>query len=181
MNDQRTHQPIAGPGPVAAYLARRAAAYLLDVVLLAGAVLLTQGALAVLGAGLPATALGWQVEAWVLATGSLPAWFYFIALEHFSGATFGKRLLGLRVESARGGRLSLGQASLRTVLKLLPWELTHITLLLPTPIWGDPNTGLRLGLIVVYAMLGLYVAAAALTPRRQSLPDLLSGSVVVEK
>jgi len=181
MNDARTHHPIVGPGPVAAYLARRAAAYLLDVALLAGAVLLTQGALSVAGAGLPPTALGWQVEAWVLATVSLPAWLYFIALDYVSGATLGKRPFGLRVESARGGRLALGQAALRTVLKLLPWELTHITLLLPTPIWSDPSAGLRPGLIVVYALLGLYVAAAAFTPRRQSLPDLLSGTVVVQK
>ncbi len=166
---------------VAAYLARRAAAYLLDVALLAGAVLVTQGALRLLGVGLPPAALGWQVEAWVLATVSLPAWLYFIALDHFSGATVGKRRLGLRVESARGGRLTWGQAALRTVFKLLPWELTHATLLLPTPIWFDPNAGLRPGLIAVYVLLGLYVAAAALTPRRQSVPDLLSGAVVAQK
>lgn len=178
-NETRATNPTAGFGPPAAYLARRAAAYLLDVALLAGAVLFIQSALRVLGAGLPPTALGWQVEAWVLATVSLPVWLYFIAWEHSRGATLGKRLLSLRVANARGGRLSLGQAALRTILKLLPWELTHLTLLLPSPMWSDPNPGFRFGLVAVYALLGLYLAVAALTPRRQAVHDLAAGSVVI--
>jgi uncharacterized RDD family membrane protein YckC len=172
--EMQTTRPLI----TAAYLARRSTAYLIDVGMLAGAAGLVQALLALMGAGLPAAASGLQVEAWVLVTVSLPVWLYFIGLEHLTGATLGKRLLGLRVERASGGRLSLGRAWLRTALKLLPWELTHITLLLPTPIWSAPNPGFRLGFIAVYALLGLYLAAAALTPRRQSLPDLAAGALV---
>jgi uncharacterized RDD family membrane protein YckC len=163
---------------LAAYFARRSAAYLVDVTLLGVAVVLTQSVLAFTGAGLPATASGWLVEAWVLATVSLPVWLYFIVLERATGTTLGKRLLGLRVERASGGRIGLGQAAVRTVIKLLPWELTHLTLLLPVPMWTDPNAGVRPGLIVVYGLLGLYVAAVALTPRQQSLHDLAAGTSV---
>jgi uncharacterized RDD family membrane protein YckC len=166
------------PTALAGYLARRAAAYIVDVAALAAGVVVTQGALVLVGAGLPATASGWQVEAWVLATVSIPIWLYFIVLECRAGWTLGKRLLGLRVENTSGGRLSWGQAVLRTGLKLLPWELTHLTLLLPVPMWADPNTGFRPGLIIVYALLGLYLATAALTPRRQTVPDLIARTIV---
>jgi uncharacterized RDD family membrane protein YckC len=112
---------------------------------------------------------------------SLPVWLYFSLLESSAvQATLGKRLLGLRVLRLRGGRLSRGQALARTALKLLPWELTHVTLLLPTPIWADPQAGFRPGLIVVYGLLAAYLAAAVLTPRRQTLPDLAAGTVVIE-
>jgi len=172
--------PAKGFGAVAAYLARRAAAYVVDLLLLAAAVVLTQGAVRLAGVGLPADAPGLQIEAWILATVSLPIWLYFITLEHSSaGATLGKRLLRLRVERARGGRPSWGQAALRTLLKLLPWELTHLTLMLPVPMWSDPNPSFRFGLFVVSALLGLYLLTAALTPRRQSVHDLAAGTAVV--
>jgi hypothetical protein len=86
----------------------------------------------------------------------------------------------LRVERFQGGRVSWGQALARTLLKLLPWELTHMTLLLPAPIWADPQPGFRLGLVLVYGLLAAYLAAALLTPRRQTLPDLITGTVVIE-
>ncbi|MCK5945101.1 MAG: RDD family protein [Planctomycetes bacterium] len=41
------------------------------------------------------------------------------------GATVGKRLLGLRVVTARGERLPRLRALARTLVKLLPWELGH--------------------------------------------------------
>jgi uncharacterized RDD family membrane protein YckC len=163
-------------------LLRRGAAYGLDVTGLAVLVLATQWAWrALTGGRLPQPSSGWEIEAWVLLSVSLPIWLYFIALERSAGqATLGKRLMGLRVERIGGGRIRPGQAVARTALKLLPWELTHLTLLVPAPIWSDPQAGWRPGLFVVYGLLAAYAAAAALTPRRQTLPDLAAGTVVIE-
>ncbi len=168
-----THHPYAG-------LLRRAAAYLLDVTLLAIAVQVSQWGLRLLaGEALPPLTTGPQIEFFVLLTVSLPIWLYFSVSESTIGQTLGKRWLSLRVTRETGGRPHFGQALLRTVIKLLPWELTHLTLLLPTPIWSDPQPGFRWGFVAVYALLGLYAACIALTPRRQGLHDLLAGTFVL--
>lgn len=41
-------------------------------------------------------------------------------------STWGKRRMGLKVESARGPELSRHQVLIRTVVKLLPWEFAHV-------------------------------------------------------
>jgi uncharacterized RDD family membrane protein YckC len=163
-----------------ARLPRRAAAYLLDCGLLAAGVVATQlAARLALGARFPALNTGPQVEAWILLSVSLPVWGYWAGFERSAWqATPAKRLLGLRVISAEGGRPSTRQALLRTAVKLLPWELTHATLLLPVPIWSDPAAGFRWGLAAVYGLLGLSALAAILTPRRQAAHDLAAGTVV---
>jgi uncharacterized RDD family membrane protein YckC len=160
---------------------RRGAAYLLDGALLAALVVASQFALrAVLGANLPPLETGWQIERWVLLTVSVPAWAYFSLFESSRWqATPAKRLLGLRVTTLGGERASWGRTLLRTALKLLPWELTHVTLMLPTPIWGAASAELRPGLWVVYGLLAVYVLCAALTPRRQAPHDLIAGTLVV--
>ena len=164
-----------------ALVARRGLAYMLDGALLAGLVAASQfGLRALLGAAFPALETGAQIEAWVLLTVSLPVWLYF-AVGESSGwqATPAKRLLGLRVATVAGQRLGFGRALRRTLVKLLPWELTHLTLLLPTPIWGSASAELRPGLWVVYALLLGYILCAALTPRRQAPHDLITGTLVV--
>ncbi len=45
---------------------------------------------------------------------------YFILLELFWGATIGKRLLGLRVQTVQGGRVTFGQSFIRNVSKIFP-------------------------------------------------------------
>lgn len=78
---------------------------------------------------------------------------YFTYFESTTGQTFGKRLLGLRVVSVRTGRPpDLGHALLRSVLRVVDW--------LPA----------------------LYVVgfiAAAVTPERQRVGDVLAETVVV--
>ena len=164
-----------------ALVARRAAAYLLDGALLAVLVVASQLAVrAVLGARMPPLATGPQIEAWVLMTVSLPVWAYFSQSESSRWqATLAKRLLGLRVTTLDGRRLGFGRALLRTAFKLAPWELTHITLLLPTAIWDSPNAEFRPGLLLVYGLLTVYLLCAALTPLRQAPHDLVARTRVV--
>lgn len=119
---------------------------------------------------------GWQIETWILFTVSLPCWLYFALSESSSfKATPAKRWLGLQVVNLYHERISFTQALWRTILKILPWELTHITMLLPTPIWNETEPNFRIGFGVVYLLLILYIVPIFYTDRFRSLPDLWSG------
>lgn len=163
-------------------LDRRIGAYFVDIIMLyAGLAGLQFGISAVTG-GFPFTRLdtGPELEAWVLLTFSLPTWLYFTYFEASPrGATLGKRLFKIRVTDLDGGQIRRGRAFFRTLLKLIPWELTHLTLLLPTPIYNDPTRSPVLGLIGVYATLILYMLAMIFTPRKRSLHDIFVGTLVI--
>jgi uncharacterized RDD family membrane protein YckC len=48
-------------------------------------------------------------------------------LQSAAGATLGKRLLKIQVRDISGQRLAFGRALARTAVKLLPWELVHVS------------------------------------------------------
>ena len=163
---------------------RRVAAYLVDYAILFTALISVQAGIVALGRGFPYRLLqwGWQIELWVLLSISLPSWLYFSLTESSARqATLGKRLLGLQVMTVNGERLTFWQALLRTLIKLIPWEFTHLTLLVPTPLWWDASPTLRPGLAIVYILLGAYLVTMLLNPRRQSIHDLIVRSVVVRR
>ena len=117
---------------------------------------------------------------YVFSIVSIPFWLYYSLLESSERqATFGMRLFGLQVTNTDGNRIGFGRALLRTVIKLLPLELNHLVMFLPTPIWSDPHPGFRVGFVVVNALIILYFATMFITKRRQSVHDLVAGTVVV--
>src|SRR3984893_4254162 len=68
-----------------------------------------------------------EISAFLLLV--LPVILYFALFEHSSWqATWGKRKLRLRVTSIHGTRLSLIRSLVRSLLKFVPWELTHACL-----------------------------------------------------
>lgn len=167
-------------------LIRRAAAYLIDYAVLFAAFVITQSFILkplralIFGSDDWMKAGGLPLEVYVLLTISLPAWLYFAANE--SGArqaTIGKRILGLIVADVSSKRISFGRALLRTIIKLLPWELSHLTANLPTSMWFEPEPGFRFGFLVVWALLVVYLALILLTRRKQSLHDIVAGTVVI--
>jgi uncharacterized RDD family membrane protein YckC len=79
---------------------------------------------------------GYEIELWVLISMSLPVWLYFIYCELYNQQTVGKRLLRLIVMNKEGSKININQALIRTLIKLLPWELTHIIVLIPKPWWS---------------------------------------------
>jgi uncharacterized RDD family membrane protein YckC len=98
------------------------------------------------------------------------------------GATPGKRLLGLRVLTSSGDRLSWPRSLLRTALKFtLPWELAHTAwwnLLLRS---GNPGAVLdRLLLGLVGAAIAVYLVTLFVGSRRAPY-DRLTGTVVTAK
>jgi uncharacterized RDD family membrane protein YckC len=162
-------------------LDRRLLAYFTDILIIYGGILATQSGLYLLTAGFPFDRLetGYQIEAWVLLTVSLPTWVYFTWSEGgHRGATLGKRLFRLKVTDLHGKPPGRGRALLRTGVKLLPWELTHLTVLTPTPWWADSAPGFRAGLVLVYLLLGAYMLTMIFHPQKRGPQDLLAGTLV---
>jgi uncharacterized RDD family membrane protein YckC len=167
--------------PAYSIIVRRLAAYLVDILLLFAAVLVTQFGLEALTGGLPMRLFttGPLMEGWVWLSVSLPTYLYF-ALSESSAyqATPGKRLLGLCVTDTDGKRIGFGRALLRTIVKLIPWELTHLSLFLPTPIM-DGQGGFLPGLITANVLIVVYLAAITITAGKQGVHDLVARTMVL--
>ncbi len=124
--------------------------------------------------------VGWQIEIYILLTISLPVWLYFARGD--SGrhrATIGKRIFGLQVTGLDGETLTFARAFVRSILKLAPWEMTHLALMLPTPVWDAPNDALmRPPFMLSTFLVGSWFVTAFLTPNHQAPHDLIMKSVV---
>lgn len=124
------------------------------------------------------SALAWHL--YLLATVSLPCWVYYTWSEASAAhATLGKRWLGLRVVSVYGATIGARAALVRTLVKLVPWEIAHVALCFPVPLFTSGELPMPRLLFSVYGLLGLYLAAALLTLKKQSVHDLVAGTYVV--
>src|SRR5205823_1318795 len=93
----------------------------------------------------------------------------------------GKRLLGLRVTDIAGNRIGFRRALLRTVVKLIPWEVSHLSLFLPTPILTDGQGGFLPGLISANVLIVVYLAVIVMTAGKQGVHDLMARTIVLPR
>ena len=167
-------------------LGRRFAAVALDyLVILAWVAAVTALGVAVraLAPGLSETVFGHplsgELVGFVLLT--LPVLAYFVLTEASpSGGTWGKRRTGLRVVSLDGRRIRPLRSSVRTAVKLLPWELSHFAIwqLSAGPTVPAPLPYLALGL--VWTLVGATLVTALVTRRRRAVHDLIAGTMVLD-
>lgn len=164
----------------------RLLAYLVDVALLATVIQAVHF-------GVMRFAFGGERPAWadrgivvwivVLGTVSLPVYLYFALLE--SGrrrATLGKRLARIEVVGDDGAPIRFPRAFLRTLVKLIPWEVAHATMLLPKPLWAaDAEAVARPGFMFSTLLVGAWLVTLMLTPRSQSVHDLVVRTLVVPR
>jgi uncharacterized RDD family membrane protein YckC len=123
---------------VYAGLDRRVGAFFLDVLLVYLIIIVIQYAVFILTGGFPFNQIesGREYQLWFLVTFSLPLWLYFALLESSSRqATLGKRLLKIRVANLEEVRIRIARAFVRTLIKMLPWELVFVTVLLIPQWW----------------------------------------------
>jgi uncharacterized RDD family membrane protein YckC len=162
-------------------LVRRLVAYLVGILLLFTAIVITQFGLEALTGGWPIRLLttGPRMEGWVWLSVSLPTYLYFALSESsVHQATAGKRLLGLRVTDTAGKRIGYGRALLRTIVKLIPWEVTHLSIFLPTPILTNGQGGFLPGLITANVSILVYLAVIVMTAGKRGIHDLAAGTIV---
>lgn len=175
---------LSNSDPNYATLLARVAAYSIDIVLLLAGILITQALLRPVNPllGQSQSTSGWRNHLWVYVTVSIPILIYF-ALSFSSKwqATFGMRLLGINVAGTGGESIGFGRALLRSLVMLIPFELNHVVMFYPTPIWGDPKPGFRVGFVVVSLLMVIYLGSLLLTTHHQSIHDLVARTIVVRK
>jgi uncharacterized RDD family membrane protein YckC len=160
-------------------LSRRVAAYALDVLLLF-AVLAPAGVLvnAVLGNAPRTGPEIWRPIVWNF---SVPVWIYFVAGDgSASGATLGKKLLKLQIRRLDNRRLSWARALGRTAVRLVPWELTHVSAFALSTGLDRISGAQAAGLGAANVLIVVYLGIAAATQGQRSLHDLVAGTLVRE-
>lgn len=158
--------------------ARRSAAFLADWIILFG-VLAPMGYIIGQFIGAPQPQTGPEVWYALLLTFSGPAWLYFIVSDSSTGgATLGKRAFKLRVTGTTEERVSLGRAVVRTVIKLLPWELTHLFVFALSEDLGHLELIQWIGLAIVYALASVYLVVMVLTGGNRSVHDFVTDTRV---
>jgi uncharacterized RDD family membrane protein YckC len=167
--------------PTLASVPRRIAAYGIDVGIAFVALLAFQALLYPVNPLLRGTAVsGNTLHGWVTLTVTIPTLIFFgLSWASPSGATPGMRLMHLRVRSAEGERVPYSCALLRGVVLLASFEVNHVVLFYPQPIWDAPSPGFRSGFLAVYALVLIYLGVTLLTPRRQGPHDLAAGTIVI--
>lgn len=121
-------------------------------------------------------------QVFVFSTVTLPVTIYFAVGESSSKqATWGKQRTGLKVTDRNGNKIGFWRALARTLLKFVPWELSH------TLVWevdfsgGSFSAGITYGFVLVYVLIGLNIASIAMTKTKQSLYDLLAGTFIEQE
>jgi uncharacterized RDD family membrane protein YckC len=158
---------------------------MIDFFFLAAAILVFQFGLSNL-IGFPSSKhlnTGWLIYAWVLLSISLPIYLYFILLERSeSQATLGKKISKVKVVDRDGGVISTRQSIYRNLIKIaIPWEITHISLLFPRPLFNIAEPKIPLGIYLADIILLLYLLIFLLTKGKITVHDHISSTRVVLK
>ncbi len=119
---------------------------------------------------------------YVLTTISLPVWLYFTYFDSKqSKGTLGKRIFKLSVQEEKyRTRISVSKSFVRAVLKLLPWEIAHLGVIFPTPLYYEEEPEIRLLSYIGLVLLTIYVASIFLSSTKQTIYDRLLGTIVSE-
>jgi uncharacterized RDD family membrane protein YckC len=121
-----------------------------------------------------------QLFGFLLVT--LPVSLYYIIMDSKIGRqSFGKKKIGIRVVNRSGQPLTLGHSTLRTILKFIPWELSHF-LVYRFASLGNQEVPFVYYLIggIVYGLLFAYILTALFTRTKRSLYDMMARTEVVK-
>ena len=162
-------------------LIRRAGAYVVDIVLLFS-VLFPVGQVLVFVIGWPPAASPTGFVVWLASAlnFSLPTWTYF-ALSDSSraGIPWGSGCSGCAFVRVTGERVSIARALARTAVKLLPWEMVHLSAFAFS---AEPGVSLDLGqligLTIANLLVVVYFVVAACTGGRRSVHDYIAATEV---
>jgi uncharacterized RDD family membrane protein YckC len=120
-----------------------------------------------------------EVAGFLLIT--LPVTLYYALMESSSWqASWGKRRMHLRVTDLDGNRLSLPRSLGRSVLKFVPWELSHACIWQVSCTTDVASPLITVGFVLVWLLVGANVLSLLLSATRQTLYDRLSGTLVVK-
>ena len=113
---------------------------------------------------------------------TLPVSIYFIISDSVIGRqSFGKRYIGIKVVNEKDETISILHALCRTILKFLPWELSHY-LVYRLIYLGDAEVPLNYYIIggIIYALMFAYILTTLFTKRKKSLYDIVVKTQVIK-
>ena len=170
--------------------AKRLKAFAFDYLIICGyIILLAAGTMAIVKiSGLLGTPLQWPenpilADLMAFITLVLPVILYFTFQESSpKQSTWGKRKAGIRVVNADGGRLTRVQAFVRSLVKMIPWQIAHTSLFhipgWPTTVTTIPSA-VTAGFVLMYVLVGLYIASALISKKHRTPYDWVVGSYVI--
>lgn len=121
---------------------------------------------------------GNELHLWLFFTITVPVYVYFVTLFNTRAqATLGMRAVRLQIKAL--GRIGIGRAMLRALIMLIPWELTHIALCYPKPIWIDNQLQSPL-LHAAIGLTALYWLFPMLNLRGKSVHDWFTGTIIIQ-
>ena len=112
----------------------------------------------------------------------LPVILYFTLQEGSSHqGTWGKRKMGLRVVNAQGKTLTKIQAFVRSFVKFLPWQIAHTSIYqIKEVVPGGPVELFDMtGFVLVYVLVGIYVATVFISKKHRTPYDWIADSYVI--
>jgi len=119
-----------------------------------------------------------QFVAFLLLT--LPMTMYFAVSESsVRQATWGKQRLKLKVAGQDGNRISFWRAFGRTLLKFVPWEISHTLI---WQIYFSPQMDsmwIGYGFVLVDLLIGLNIISLVVRKTRQTIYDLFTNTYVI--
>jgi len=124
----------------------------------------------------------WVQDLFAFLTLILPVSLYFTFQESSpKQATWGKRKVGLRVVDLNGGRLSLGKAFLRSIIKFLPWQIAHTSIYQAAAAgFGNELPAIsQIGIALTYLLVGIYLISALRNKKHRTPYDFASSSYVI--
>lgn len=156
---------------------RRALAFVTDIVILF-AVLAPVGFLVQQAIGYtPDT--GPEIWRVLVLNFSIPVWLYFWLFDASGrGATLGKRICRIRVVADDGQTLGPGRAFARTAIKLLPWELVHLSVFALSSDLDAFSIGQSIGLVTANLLALFYLWLSFASDGRRSVHDVLADTRV---
>lgn len=169
------------------YLIRRTLAYLIDCIIAFG---LVMGVIQLMI--LSPIRENWGIDTewmkdpfnmhlYVLLSISIPVYLYFALQDKNTKGTLGKRFIALQISQKDGSPIGFAKAFLRTIIKLLPWEIAHMGVIYPQPMYYQEAGELRILSLVGLLLLLIYFLSIVFSAKSQSLYDVLLGSFVKQK
>jgi uncharacterized RDD family membrane protein YckC len=123
-----------------------------------------------------------NMQLYVLTSISIPVWIYFAYFDsEKSKGTFGKRIFKLEVKDNKNQKISFGKSLLRTILKLLPWEIAHIGIIFPTPLYYENEPAVRILSYIGLLLLAIYFISIWTDSKKRSIYDKVIGTIVSKK
>ncbi|GEM_PF-310011 len=176
--------------PRSAGLAKRFKAFAFDYLIIVSYIVVLAGVTMVVvkTAGFIGLSLRWPEDPFLadlvaFITLILPVVLYF-ALQESSPkqATWGKRRVGIRVVNANNGALTRKQSFVRSLVKLLPWQIAHTCIFQMggfTSAPEEPSPVLIAGFTLAYLLAVIFIASALISKKHRTPYDLVAGAHVV--